>query len=404
MKDAVKQIILSAINDSLPYDNTKKLLENLKITDDITVFSIGKAAVPMAQAAADVLCDRIKTGLLVTKYGHTGEFSSPYFDVIEASHPISDKNSIKAAEKAIEIAEKLSKDDTVIILLSGGGSALFEKSTVSPEIQRDVTEKLLSRGAAIGEINAVRKRLSLVKGGKFASACYPAKVITVALSDVLDNDRSVIASGISVKDTASDEFVKAVADKYLYDADRSITDALFRKTDIEISDGGYYFAGDINSLCNGAVKQAEKLGFKPVVITKCLQGEARDCAEAIIKESEKYPSGTALIYCGETTVTLRGNGKGGRNQEMALTASILLKGRENIVFASAGSDGTDGPTDAAGGIADGYTYNKMLESGLNPEKELKNNNSYFALKSADALLVTGPTGTNVNDITILIKQ
>lgn len=403
MTEKAERIIKSAIAASMPYDNTKRILEELKPSGALTVFSIGKAAVPMAQAAADVLGDRIKTGLLVTKYGHTGDFSSPYFKVIEAAHPVSDDNSIKAAETALAAAEKLTGDDTAIILLSGGGSALFEKSTVAPEIQRDVTEKLLARGAEIGEINAVRKRLSLVKGGKFAAACYPAKVITVALSDVLDNDRSVIASGISVPDTADDGFVRGVAEKYLYDADESVAQSLYKKTETLINDGGYYFAGDINSLCSGAAAAAEKEGFTPVIVTKSLQGEARLRAEEIIKEAEGYPAGTALIYGGETTVTLRGHGRGGRNQEMALAAAIAIKGRKDLVFASAGSDGTDGPTDGAGGIVSGETCAKMLEAGVNPVCELEDNNSYYALKKAGALLVTGPTGTNVNDITILLK-
>lgn len=404
MKEIALQIIRRAINDSLPYDNTKKLLEEMVLPDGVTVFSIGKAAVPMAQAAADVLGAKIKNGLLVTKYDHTGDFNSPFFEVIEAAHPVSDENSIRAAEKALTIADGLTAEDTAIVLLSGGGSALFEKSTVSAEMQRDVTKKLLARGAEIEEINAIRRRISLVKGGRFAARCYPAKVITIALSDVLSNDRQVIASGITVEDTATDEFVKSVADRYLYDTDDAFREMLLQKEVLRINDGGYFFAGDINSLCDGAEKAAAELGLKPVTVTRALTGEASDCAKRIIGDAEKAENGTVLIYGGETTVTLKGTGLGGRNQEMALAAAILLKDSKGLMFASAGSDGTDGPTDAAGGFADGSTYQSMLEKGINPDEYLENNDSYHALKQADSLIITGATGTNVNDITIIIKN
>lgn len=405
MKNDALDIISYAIACADPYDATAKAL---KETDTgrgkLTVFSIGKAAIPMAQAAADVYGERIKTGLAVTKYEHTGSFSSEYFEVIEASHPISDDNSILAAEKALGIARELTEDDVCVILLSGGGSALFETSRTSPEIQRDISKKLLARGAEIDEINAVRRRLSLVKGGKFAAACYPAKVFTFALSDVLSNDKSAIASGISVYDTTDDAYIKNVTEKYLYDVDKSITDMLYDNEKITINDGGYYFVGDINSLCEAAAIKAEEKGYKAYIVSKALTGEAREKAVEIIENSENFTSPAALIYGGETTVTLKGKGLGGRNQEMALAAAVALKDRENIVFASAGSDGTDGPTDAAGGIADGNTYKEMTDAGLVPEAELEDNNSYYALKASGNLIVTGPTGTNVNDITILLKK
>jgi len=404
MKETANRIIISAIKASLPYDNTKKLLGEICPAGRVTVFSIGKAAVPMAQAAHDVLGDRISAGLLVTKYDHTGDFSSPYFEVIEAAHPVADDNSIRAAQRALEIAERLGGEDTAIVLLSGGGSALFEDSVVSPETQRDITKKLLARGAEIDEINAIRRRISLVKGGKFAAACYPAKVITIALSDVLSNDKSVIASGITVKDTATDEFVRSVADRYLSDIDEETRQKFFINEELKINDGGYYFAGDINSLCDGAKAAAEKAGYKAEIVSRALSGEARDRAAEIIEKAKAAGSGTALIYGGETTVTLKGNGLGGRNQEMALAAAILLKGTEGIVFASAGSDGTDGPTDAAGGIVDGNTYNEMLGAGINPEEALADNDSYHALKAVNALVMTGATGTNVNDITFILKN
>ena len=405
LKTDALEIAAAAIRAADPYESTCEALRNCLPRDRaFTVFSIGKAALPMARAAADTLGGRIKTGLAVTKYGHTGDFSSPYFQVIEAAHPVSDENSIRAAETALAIADTLGGDDIAVVLLSGGGSALFEKSLIPPEVQREITKKLLARGAEIGEINAVRRRISAVKGGKFAARCYPAKVITFALSDVLNNDKSVIASGITVKDDTPDSFVKAVADRYLYDADASVLDALYHKEEAPVNDGGYRFVGDINLLCEAAKVRAEALGYQAEIVSKALTGEAREQAEAILAASSERSGKRAYLYGGETTVTLKGSGLGGRNQEMALAAAIAQKGRNGIAFCSVGSDGTDGPTDAAGGCADGDTYAKMQTAGVTPEAALADNDSYHALKAAGDLIVTGPTGTNVNDLTFVLTD
>ena len=384
MKNDALDIISCAVKAADPYDSTRNILNSLKdeLTQSLTVFSIGKAAVPMADAAQSVFGGKIKNGLLVTKYSHIGSFFSKYFDMVEAAHPISDNNSILAAEKALMIAENLGEGDALLVLLSGGGSALLEKSVVSAEIQRDITKKLLARGAEIDEINAIRRRISLVKGGKLAAAAYPAKVYTVALSDVLSNDKSVIASGITVKESLpKDEFLK-IANKYLPEY-IEIFKTTVSDEEIKINDGGYFFAGDINSLCSAAEKRAKELGYNVADSFRALTGEASDNAARLIAKALKQSGKNAYVYGGETTVTLKGGGLGGRNQEMALRAAIELKGKDNIVFASVGSDGTDGPTDAAGGIADGDTYRKMKEKGIDPEAELKNNNSYYALGAAE---------------------
>lgn len=405
MKNDALDIISCAVKAADPYDSTRNILNSLKdeLMQSLTVFSIGKAAVPMADAAQSVFGEKIKNGLLVTKYSHIGSFFSKYFDMVEAAHPISDNNSILAAEKALMIAENLGEGDALLVLLSGGGSALLEKSVVSAEIQRDITKKLLARGAEIDKINAIRRRISLVKGGKLAAAAYPAKVYTVALSDVLSNDKSVIASGITVKESLpKDEFLK-IANKYLPEY-IEIFKTTVSDEEIKINDGGYFFAGDINSLCSAAEKRAKELGYNVADSFRALTGEASDNAARLIAKALKQSGKNAYVYGGETTVTLKGGGLGGRNQEMALRAAIELKGKDNIVFASVGSDGTDGPTDAAGGIADGDTYRKMKEKGIDPEAELKNNNSYYALGAADALIVTGPTGTNVNDLTLILTD
>ena len=315
-----------------------------------------------------------------------------------------DENSIRAARTALAVADGLGEEDIALVLLSGGGSALFEESLIPPEAQREITKKLLARGAAIEEINAVRRRISAVKGGKFAARCYPARVITFALSDVLNDDKSVIASGITVRDGTPDGFVKAVADKYLYDLDHTTAESLYHKKELTLNDGGYHFVGNIDRLCEAAKVRAEALGYRAVTVSKALTGEAREQAASILAAAPERSGKRAYIYGGETTVTLKGNGLGGRNQEMALAAAIALKDRAGIAFCSVGSDGTDGPTDAAGGYADGDTYAKMQRAGVTPEAALADNDSYHALKAAGDLIVTGPTGTNVNDLTFVLTD
>lgn len=406
MKSDALNIINRAIKAADPYDSTKNILTTLKceIGGNLTVFSIGKAAVPMASAAQDVFGDEIKKGLLVTKYGHIGSFRSDIFEAIESAHPISDKNSILAAEKALLIADNLTENDVLIVLLSGGGSALMEKSILPAETQKNITEKLLARGAEIDEINAIRRRISLVKGGRLAVAAYPAKVYTVALSDVLNNDKSVIASGITVAEPLALSEFKKIANKYLPEYTDLFENTVYDDGASEINDGGFFYAGDINSLCSAAEARAKELGYTVADSARNLTGEASETAAKLVNASLDLPGKNAFVYGGETTVTLKGNGLGGRNQEMALRAAIEISGRKNIVFASVGSDGTDGPTDAAGGIVDGDTYREMVQKGLNPEEELRNNNSYYALKSVDSLVVTGPTGTNVNDLTLILTD
>lgn len=404
LKEDALAIGLAAVQNALPYENTKNLLNKLKIDGFPTVIALGKAAVPMAKAAQDTLGSRIKTGLLITKYGHTGDFSSSRFSVLEAAHPVSDDHSVLAAERAMALAKSLGEGDTLLCLLSGGGSALMEKSKVPPAFQRELTQKLLSRGADIEEINAVRRRLSLVKGGRLASLSYPAKVITVALSDVLSNDVCAIASGPTVPDRTDDARLREILDRYLSDVPASSLSCLFEKEPLKINDGGYYFAGDVNLLCAGALAKAELLGYTPHLMHTALTGEAREAAVKILDEIPPLSGRHAYIYTGETTVTLKGTGKGGRNQEMALRAAIKLRGRRKIAFLAMGSDGTDGPTSAAGGIVCGRTYEKMTAAGVSPEAELENNNSYFALHSAGALIFTGATGTNVNDLTLVLTN
>ncbi len=401
LKQDALAIATAAIRGALPYENTLRQLKALQIEGSPTVFAVGKAAVPMARAAAEAFGPRLKAGLLVTKYDHLGDFSAPGFECIEAAHPVADENSILAAEKAMALAQSLTAADTALFLLSGGGSAVLEKSAVPPETQRRVTRKLLSRGAQIEEINAVRKRLSLVKGGKLGALCAPAKVITLALSDVISNDKGAIASGLTTPDTAPDEAVLAVAERYLYD-EPDIFPFLKSAGAPKVNDGGYFFVGDIRMLREAAKQKAVSLGYETVVSETPLTGEAREQAARLLSQPPVLPGKRAYLFAGETTVTLKGTGRGGRNQEMALSAAIALRGREQICFLSVGSDGTDGPTDAAGGYADGFTCARMQAAGLSPEAMLENNDSYPALKAAGDLIITGATGTNVNDITMIL--
>ncbi len=402
MKNNALKIAEAAIKAALPYENTVRILRTIS-DENIHIISLGKAAVPMAKAAEDVFGERIKNGLLITKYAHSDGFSSDIFHIIESGHPISDDNSEKAAGEALALSSSLTENDTLIVLLSGGGSALCEKSIVPSPLYKEITQRLLSRGAEIREINAIRKRLSLIKGGKLSVSAYPARVITVALSDVLSNDKGVIASSPTVKDTESDEFVNTCINKYLYDIKEKLP-AFSSEENLPINDGGYFFAGDINILCEAAEKEAEALGYTVHSGRRDITGEAREEALSLIRNIPSAKGKHCYIYGGECTVTLKGNGKGGRNQEAALTAAIELKNKKGIAFLSIGSDGTDGPTDAAGGFSDCESYNRMLRNGTDPEKELNNNNSYYALKGSDGLIVTGPTGTNVNDLILILTD
>lgn len=405
MKKDILDIINYAIKKADPYDATFDALKRLEpVSGRLFVFSIGKAAASMAKAAADFYKDKITYGLAVTKYGYAKDFSSPYFKVIEAAHPIGDENSIRAAEAALDISDKTKKGDTCLVLLSGGGSALFEKSIVPPDVYKDITKKLLSRGAPIKDINAIRRCFSLVKGGKLAEAMYPAKVVTVALSDVLDNDISTIASGITVPNSNMPTFVEEAAARYLPEYRNLVVSLSKRRVEYLINDGGYYIIGDINLLCRAAEERAAALGYSVTSLPRTFNDEARYQAMQICDMIPREKGKHAYIGGGETTVVINGSGTGGRNQEMALGAALALRGKKGILFASVDSDGTDGPTDAAGGMADGETFSRIKKGGVNPVFALIDNDAYHALKVSDDLIFTGPTGTNVNDLVVVLTD
>lgn len=410
MKNDALKIISSALEAADPYKNVYSALKRKPYKKQITVIAVGKAACTMAQAAYDALGDKIKQGFVLTKYGHAVEMPD-VFTVREAGHPVPDMNSIIHTNEIIEAAKKLNKNDKIVFLLSGGGSALFEEPIVSLETLQDMTEYMLRSGADIYEINLLRKALSNVKDGRFALMCK-CHIDCFILSDVLGDRLDMVASGPCCRNTEEQLEQINVYCKYFNDdmqENLNLSRIVFSNTtSAEVKNTTLYTVGNIDSLCRGASKGAEQLGYKSVVVTSALTGEARVQTEKIIAEALDFKSKphepTAFIYGGETTVTVHGNGKGGRNQEAALTAAIKLKDESGILFFAFGSDGTDGPTDAAGGFADGNTFDKMMNANIDPVQYLDNNNSYNALKAVDSLIITGPTGTNVNDIFVVLVK
>ena len=368
----------------------------------VLLVAAGKAAWQMAHAAVAAL-GSVDAGVVVTKYGHVkGEI--PGVTCYEAGHPVPDENSFAATAAALGLVQGLTAEDTVLFLLSGGGSALFEQPLLPGAELQDITGQLLACGADIVEMNTIRKRLSAVKGGRFALACAPAKVYSIVLSDILGDPLDMIASGPAVPDRSTCAEALAVAEKYslrLSDAARTL---LGQETPKELSNVETQITGSVRQLCAAAAAACEKLGYRSILLTDCLDCEARqagrflaDIARTHAGRGEKL----AFLAGGETVVRLTGRGLGGRNQELALAAAPGLAGLAAAVF-SVGSDGTDGPTDAAGGYADGDTLAALAARGLEVHAVLADNDAYHALKAVDGLLMTGPTGTNVNDVAVAL--
>ncbi len=406
-------IIEESIEEVLPQTAVINALKGKTFTGNIVVIAIGKAAWNMADATKNVLRDKVSKGLVVTKYEHS-KGAIEGFEIIEAGHPIPDENSIKGAMKALELVEDLDQNDSVIFLISGGGSALFEKPMEGATLEdiMDVTNQLLACGADIVEINTIRKHLSAVKGGRFAEKCGKTNIYSIVLSDVLGDRLDSIASGPAYPDSSTSQEAMAIIDRYKLEVSDHLKDVLNIETPKTIENCETIITGSVSVLCKVAEKSAEKLGYKPLILTSTLDCEAKDAGKfmaAIAREIKVNNSnGTllkppcAIIAGGETLVRLAGNGKGGRNQELALSAAMGIEGLEDVVIFSVGSDGTDGPTDAAGGIVDGSTVKRMRSANILPEVYLDNNDSYNALGASGDLLILGSTGTNVNDIVVLL--
>lgn len=387
-----------------PGDAVARALEQLPLGDKLHVVAVGKAAWHMAKAAQNVLADRIKQGIVITKYHHT-KGDIPGFTCYEAGHPVPDENSYRATRAALKLTEDLTEEDTVLLLLSGGGSALFEDPLVSPEEMQDVTEQLLASGADIVEINTLRKRLSRVKGGRFAMCCAPAKVCVVVLSDVLGDRLDMIASGPAYPDSSTCREALSIVEKYGLQFPDSVLRHLAVETPKEITNAEHHIIGSVGQLCRVASEVCEKFGYRPILLTDSLQGQAREAGRwlgGLARQQAQKGEKVALLAGGETVVKVTGNGKGGRNQELAIAACPEIAGCRNVALFSLGSDGTDGPTEAAGGCVDGRTLEKLEQKGLSISEILQNNDAYHGLLAVDGLIVTGPTGTNINDIAIAL--
>jgi glycerate 2-kinase len=390
--------------------------------DRILVSGAGKAGAAMAQALEDLLGNRISDGVVVVKEGHG--LPLQHVRLHEAGHPVPDARGIRGAEDVLTLVSAAGERDLMICVISGGGSALLVAPAegVTLADKQEVTRLLLACGADIHEINTVRKHLSRAKGGGLARLAYPATVVSLILSDVIGDDLNVIASGPAVPDTSTFADARDVFRKYAIwnqvpesvrnrfqqglagdiDDTPKAGDAVFRRCYFEL------VGNNIQALI-AASQEARRKGYQSLILSSTVEGEAREVAKmfvAIAKEvrgSGNPISAPACILCGgETTVTIQGEGKGGRNQEFALASAMIIDGMENIVVLSGGTDGTDGPTDAAGAVADGSTITRARANNLDPLDLLRRNDSYHFFQPLGDLILTGPTRTNVSDVYMVL--
>jgi hydroxypyruvate reductase len=421
------------INSIAVEDNTlvishegRTMRENLDDYREIVVLGIGKACSKMGAAVEEILGERISQGTVITKYGHAERLER--IQVIEAGHPIPDENSMVGAAALYELALAADEKTLIINLVSGGGSALFSLPAEGITLgdKQETTRILLESGADVREINSIRKHISKVKGGRFAHAAFPARMINIILSDVIGDRLSTIASGIAVPDDTTYAQALDTVNKYRIRTvlPASVVGFLESGKQGKVPDtpkpGDPAFDRVLNILlgnnlaaCSAARDHGKHLGYRSFLVTSMLTGEAKEAARFFaaiarnIRQSTSDFAKPALIVAGgETTVTIRGSGKGGRNQEMALSfLNDFLEfqdGMEGIYFLSAGTDGTDGPTDAAGALIGPGLLHKVRQDDLNPAKYLEKNDSYHFFQKAGGLLITGPTNTNVCDIQLLI--
>lgn len=405
LREDANRIIENAIKATLPDTAVKKDLEKIDFEGKtVHLVAVGKAAWQMSKAAYDADSKVIKDGFVITKYNHSkGNIGN--LKIFEAGHPVPDDNTFYASAATIEAARKWGSEDVVLFLISGGGSALFEAPLVDKEELQDITGQLLACGADITEINTIRKRLSSVKGGRFAQICAPAKVYSIILSDVLGDPIDMIASGPAYPDSSTCADAWSIVKKYDLKLSEKTQSLLNQETPKELDNVETIISGSVSQLCASAEETARSLGYEPVLLSDILSCTARDAGgflAAIAKTHVKDGKNLAYIVGGETVVKLTGKGLGGRNQELALAAAQGINGLKGVAVFSVGSDGTDGPTDAAGGYVDWQTQDKLKEQGITISEVLAQNDSYHALEKCGGLIVTGPTGTNVNDISVLL--
>ena len=392
----------------------------------IYLISFGKAASLMAQALADGVGNALTKGIVITKYGHTGKQRfADNIAVYEAGHPIPDENGVRATGEVLKLLQRADEGTLVVFLISGGGSALLccPYEGISLAEKQAVTDLLQKAGTNIQELNTVRKHISAVKGGRLAEIAYPARMLSLILSDVIGDPLDVIASGPTSPDTTTYADAMKVIQKYKLAAriPGSVINILTKGVQGHIPEtpkkGAPVFSGMNNIIIGSnaiaveaARKAAESFGYKTAVLSTELSGEAsqvaKDLAKASLDRKKMLRRGekVCLIAGGETTVTVKGDGKGGRNTELALAFGIAIKGESGITFLSAGTDGTDGPTDAAGAIVDGQMCSEAAKQGLDPQDYLTRNDSYTFFKKINSLVMTGPTGTNVMDIQLILLE
>lgn len=404
LRNDAQRIIQYAIQAVQPDEAVRRALAGKKFGGRVRLVSVGKAAWQMANVACKCLEGKIEKGIVITKYNHVrGDI--PNCICYEAGHPVPDDNTYKGTRAALDMIHGMTESDTVLFLLSGGGSALFEQPLISENELQDITVQLLASGADIVEMNIIRKRLSSVKGGRFALQCAPARVFSVVLSDILGDPLDMIASGPACEDQSTCAQAIDVVEKYQLHMSESAMDLLNQETPKKLYNVESHITGSVRELCNATATICRQLGYEPMILADRLCCQAKEAGMFLSAIAQRYAGrgeSRAFIVGGETVVQLTGSGKGGRNQELALSAAEGIDGLENVVIFSVGSDGTDGPTDAAGGIVDGESRKKLLQNSVSIHQVLTENNAYYALKEIDGLIVTGPTGTNVNDVSVVL--
>lgn len=398
----------------------KLLVDGLALYDftrgTLNVLGAGKAGAPMAQAVEDIVGGDEWLGAVTVKYGHLAPTRT--IELYEAGHPVPDENTLRMTHSLISLLEELTEDDLVLCLFSGGGSALMEMLVegVSLDDLRVFTNELLRCGATIFEINTLRKHISQVKGGQIARLAQPARVVSLILSDVLGSPLDVIASGPTAPDSSTFADCMAIVDKYglretfpasiIKHYERGVRgeipdtpkadDPLFnRVTNVIVADN--------KIACDAAANAARVRGYAVNLLSTMIQGEASEIGRDLGRMARAGRSGVCWLGGGEPTVKLRGHGKGGRAQELTLAAALEIAGETEMVILSAGTDGTDGPTDAAGAIADNTTVARARARGVEPTAFLENNDAYPFFAALDDLVITGPTNTNVNDLMIALR-
>ena len=391
MTEDAKRIIDDSIRAVLPDAAVYRALEGRRFDRPVTVIAIGKAAWRMANAAAKALGENLREGLVITKYGHS-EGDIPRMTIYEAAHPIPDEAGVAATRAALALADRMTAQDEVIFLVSGGGSALFEQPLegVTLDDCAEITRQLLACGADIVQINTIRKHLSAVKGGRFAQRCAPAHVLAIVLSDVLGDSLDSIASGPCYPDCSTCRDVEQLIERYHLVIPPHVLPALQTETPKQLHNVETQITGNVRALCDAAKASAEALGYRTLTLTTTLNCEAREAgamlasvAREIRQSGQPLGAPCAVILGGETVVHLRGKGKGGRNQELAVAAAAGIDGLPNTLIFSVGSDGTDGPTDAAGGLVTGEFAARCREKGLSIEKTLADNDAYNLLRQTD---------------------